>query len=226
MSCDSRVSMPRDSDGPSRAGNTTARNIQTGRDFTQINNSITHPTHPKQPSSRHEVYATDSWLQFFTFLLKPSAITIPRLNTVFRAGFLGSIAVILGTLTTVLPNYTLIFSDGYSLAPSVYFPIILSAFLVAYISKEYFLTRESTTCPSCDSPFSLLPKSPKERPIASTTSHLTETRTIECTQCEYELTDHPAMHSHPNTATSTPRPSSATAAHRLRKESHTPPPIT
>lgn len=194
MSCDSRVSMPRDSDGPSRAGNTTARNIQTGRDFTQINNSITHP---EQPSSRHEVYATDSWLQLFTFLLKPSSITIPRLNTVFRAGFLGSIAVILGTLTTILPNYTPIFSDGYSLAPSVYFPIIISAFLVAYVSKEYFLTRESTTCPSCDSPFSLLPKSPKERPIASTTSHLTETRTIECTKCEYELTEHPAMQQSP-----------------------------
>lgn len=197
MSCDSRVSMPRDSDGPSRTGDTTARNIQAGRDFTQINTAITHPTHPEQPSPSDEAHAIDSWLHLFTFLLKRSSITIPRLNTVFRAGFLGSIAVILGTVTTVLPNYTPVFSDGSSLAPTVYFPIILSAFLVAYVSKEYFLTRETTTCPSCNSPFSLLPKTPAERPRSSTVSPHYGNRTVECTQCEYELTEHPAMNQSP-----------------------------
>lgn len=193
MSCDSKVSMPRDSDGPSRAGDTTARNIQAGRDFTQINTAITHPTHPEQQAPRDEAHAIDSWLQLFTFLLKRSPITIPRLNTVFRAGFIGSIAVILGTVTTILPNYTPLFSDGSSLAPSVYFPIILSAFLVAYVSKEYFLTRETTTCPSCKSSFSLLPKIHAERPRSSTVSPHYGTRTVECTQCEYKLTEHPTM---------------------------------
>lgn len=181
--------MPLDSDDRTRTGETTARNIRAGRDFTQINNSINHPTPNAERVPATDTSPINSWPQFFVFLLKSSHITIPRLNTLFRASFFVSIAVLLGTLTAVIPNYTPVFSTGYPLAPSVFFPVLLSATLVIYVSKEYFLTREQTTCPSCESPFSLLPTDRTENHANPTDSHSHRERTVECVHCDYELTE-------------------------------------
>lgn len=178
--------MPLDSDERTQAGETTARNIHAGRDFTQINNSINHSTPSPKRVPAH-TSPINSWLQFFVFLLKSPHVTIPRLNTLFRASFFGSVAVLLGTLTAIIPNYTPAFSSGYPLAPSVFFPILLSATLVAYVSKEYFLTREKSTCPSCESPFSLLSTPRPGNHVNSTDPYSHGKRTIECVHCDYGL---------------------------------------
>jgi hypothetical protein len=181
--------MRRESNKETRTGDTTAHNIHAGRDFTQINNSITQSPHPNQQSSETNTPPADSWLQVFRFLLKPSSITIPRLNTLFRASFLGSLVVILGTLTAVIPNYTPLFSTGYPLAPNVFFPVLFSASLVAYISKEYFRTRESSTCPACNTEFSFIPTRNPNTPTDAFESSSFDSRTTECTHCDYAQTD-------------------------------------
>ncbi len=220
--------MRRDSDTKTKTGDTTAHNIHAGRDFTQINKSITQPTPLEQRSPPSKKPPTDSWLQLFTFLLKPSPVTIPRLNTVFRTSFLGSIAVLLGILTAVIPNYTPLFSAGYPLAPSTFFPIVLMASLVAIVSKEYFLTRESTTYPACEAPFSLITTDYPEKPAISTNSpdYGTRDRLTARTVTTAIHKPFPGQNP-PGHAELTPRPNDcALLSSLLRKESRIPQPIT
>lgn len=181
----------------SRSGDITAKNVRAGRDVTQITNAVHNPTDAAQKFPVTEKSSRDSWLQFFVFLLTNYPIRVSHLNSVFRASFALSLIVLLGTLTAVIPNYTPIFSAGYPLAPSVFFPIILSASLVIYVSREYFLTRESSTCPDCNSPFSLRTTDLYEFPHYSTDSHRRGERTVECTHCAYEATENVTWTSSP-----------------------------
>lgn len=162
----------------------SAENMVIGRDFAQINK---HSQKIEEGPTKFPIDDPQDkgvWVNLFASLISVIPLEIDEIDTAFTILRFGSWAIGIGSFASVMHE-----SIPYLVAIPFDGVILGLAIVAAIFTGRYFVVRDATDCPECDTPFGVESTQAFEYPELSDSENGRGERTVECKHCDYKNTE-------------------------------------